>query len=320
MDHPATLSLAAPRTGFRHEALFYADDDEFLAGTRAFVCDGLECDEPTLVVLNAGKIAALQSELAGDADRVFFADMDEVGTNPARIIPAWREFVDEHSGAGFGLRGIGEPIWAERSPAELVECQRHESLLNLAFADTSGFYLLCPYDTGALEGTVLEEARRSHPFLAGNGTECGSAECRSLEEVAAPFSEPLPDPPARRQWRIFQRRTMGALRQWVAAHAARAGLGPEMTEELVLATHEVAINSVVHGGGGGICRIWTDGDAVVCEVDDKGVLESPLAGRERPAAGQSDGYGLWLANQLCDLVQVRTFAHGSAVRLHKRRG
>ncbi|MGI8873571.1 MAG: hypothetical protein ACR2KP_04455 [Egibacteraceae bacterium] len=33
------------------------------------------------------------------------------------------------------LRGAGEPIWPERRPAELVECQRHESLLNVAFAD-----------------------------------------------------------------------------------------------------------------------------------------------------------------------------------------
>jgi hypothetical protein len=30
------------------------------------------------------------------------------------------------------------------------------------------------------------------------------------------------------------------------------------------------------------------------------------------------GYGLWLANQLCDLVQVRSFPTGSAVRLHMR--
>jgi len=319
MNQPATLSLAGPRSGFRHEALFYADDDEFLAGTTSFVHDALGADEPTLVVLDERKIAALRSELSSDADRVFFADMAEVGDNPGRIIPAWREFVDGHSGTGAGVRGIGEPISAERGPAELVECQRHESLLNLAFADTPGFYLLCPYDSGALEPAVLEEARRSHPFLTANGRESESAEYRGLEEVSAPFSVPLPDPPARREWRIFQRHTLGAMRQWLAGHADRAGFSPEATEELVLAAHEVATNSVIHGGGGGICRLWTEGATLICEVDDKGLLESPLAGRERPAPGQGHGYGLWMANQLCDLVQVRTFATGSAVRLHKRR-
>ncbi len=138
VDQLAPLSLAEPRCGFRHEAFFYADGDEFLAGTASFVRDGLEADEPTLVVLGARKIDVLRSELSGDADRVFFADMDEVGANPARIIPAWREFVDRYSRAGFGVRGIGEPISAKRSAAELVECQRHESRLNLAFADTPG--------------------------------------------------------------------------------------------------------------------------------------------------------------------------------------
>ena len=32
------------------------------------------------------------------------------------------------------MRGIGEPIWADRRPDELDECQLHESLINLAFA------------------------------------------------------------------------------------------------------------------------------------------------------------------------------------------
>jgi anti-sigma regulatory factor (Ser/Thr protein kinase) len=30
------------------------------------------------------------------------------------------------------------------------------------------------------------------------------------------------------------------------------------------------------------------------------------------------GRGLWIANQLCDLVQIRSSAAGSVVRMHKR--
>ncbi len=45
------------------------------------------------------------------------------------------------------MRGIGEPVWAGRSQAELDECYLHESLLNVAFADRPSFQLLCPYDT-----------------------------------------------------------------------------------------------------------------------------------------------------------------------------
>ena len=48
----------------------------------------------------------------------------------------------------------------------LLECQVHESLLNLAFSHESPFWLVCPYDTTALDGAILEEARCSHSFVA----------------------------------------------------------------------------------------------------------------------------------------------------------
>ena len=44
-----------------------------------------------------------------------------------------------------------------------------------------------------------------------------------------------------------------------------------------------------------------------------------MLGREQPTLDQSSGFGLWIANQVCDLVQVRTFAGHSVVRLHMRR-
>ncbi|HSO96309.1 MAG TPA: hypothetical protein VLV81_09740 [Acidimicrobiia bacterium] len=37
---------------------------------------------------------------------------------------------------------------------------------------------------------------------------------------------------------------------------------------------------------------------------------SPLVGRERPGTEQLSGRGLWVANQLCDLVQIRTLPTG----------
>src|SRR5213078_2999554 len=104
--------------------------------------------------------------LGDDANRVTFADMAKVGANPARIIPAWKAFAADAAGtaARRPFRGIGEPIWAGRSADELIECQRHEALLNLAFVDTPGFRLLCPYDVSSLGPDVLDEARRSHPI------------------------------------------------------------------------------------------------------------------------------------------------------------
>ena len=41
---------------FSHEALFYAGAAEFVQRTAAFIREGLEADEPVLVVVNAEKI------------------------------------------------------------------------------------------------------------------------------------------------------------------------------------------------------------------------------------------------------------------------
>ena len=71
--------------------------------------EGVGRDEPVLVVVAAHKIELLREELNGDAERVPFADMGSVGTNPARIIPAWEEFVDAHLREDRPVRGVGEP-------------------------------------------------------------------------------------------------------------------------------------------------------------------------------------------------------------------
>jgi anti-sigma regulatory factor (Ser/Thr protein kinase) len=89
--------------------------------------------------------------------------------------------------------------------------------------------------------------------------------------------------------------------------------------DLVLAVNEVATNSVRHAGGRGIARAWESRGGVVCEVEDAGRLDVPLAGRERPTHEQVGGHGLWLVNQVCDLAQIRSLAHGTVVRLHMRR-
>jgi anti-sigma regulatory factor (Ser/Thr protein kinase) len=296
----------------------YAGVDEFVAGMSAFLRAGVAAGEPSLVVVSARKIRLLRAALGADADAVLFADMADVGANPARIIPAWRDFVAERGGAGRALRGIGEPIYPERSAVEMVECHRHEALLNLAFADTPAFHLVCPYDTSALHPDVVAAARRTHPSVVEDGVARASALFDGLEAVAAPFADPLPAPPAHAAEAEVRLHALAAVRRFVRHHAAAAGLSAERTRDLLVAVNEITTNSVRHGGGRGRVLVWQEAGTLLCEVRDSGRIAHPLAGRERPERGQVGGYGLWLANQLCDLVQVRAFAAGGAVRLHVR--
>jgi anti-sigma regulatory factor (Ser/Thr protein kinase) len=304
---------------FAHEALLYGGDDGFLDGTMPFVLEGLAADEPMLLVLSAAKLERIKGELNGDGHRILFADMDEVGANPARIIPAWRRFLDEQAAEGRPVRGIGEPIWAGRRPDELVECQRHESLLNLAFADASAFRLLCPYDVDTLDASVIAEALRSHPHVVEDGVRRGSPSFRGLSAIAAPFTEPLPAPPASVQELAFDGESLGAVRRLVASRAAEAELDSARASDLVLAVNEIATNSVRHGGGTGTLRVWVGTRWLVCEIEDRGRIDDPMAGREEPTPDRPDGRGLWIANQVCELVQMRTSATHTVVRLHMRR-
>ena len=59
---------------------------------------------------------------------------------------------------------------------------------------------------------------------------------------------------------------------------------------------------------------------LAAEVRDHGRIVDPLVGRQRPAPYELGGRGVWLANQLCDLVQVRSSAAGTVVRLRIRTG
>jgi anti-sigma regulatory factor (Ser/Thr protein kinase) len=305
---------------FRHEALLYADRAEFLAGTVPFIRDGVSAGEAVLVVESRERTEMLRSALGDDAARVMFADMSAVGANPARIIPAWREFVEVHGGTGKGIRGIGEPIWKERSADELVECQRHESLLNVAFAGGRPWHLLCPYDKSRLDADVIAEARRSHAYVLEAGASARSDEFRGVEASGAPFAAALAEPAHGVRTATFDREGLLRLRGMVARFATTSGLGATRAVELVTAVNEVATNSVGHGGGTGTLRMWRADAGVVCEVSDAGVYAHPLADRLRPGVTARDPRGLWVANQLCDLVQIRTLSGSTVVRLHMKPG
>ena len=107
------------------------------------------------------------------------------------------------------------------------------------------------------------------------------------------------------------------VRCFVARQACAAGFESDRAADLLIAVNELATNSVIHGEGSGSLVVWQEGDTLLCEVTNAGRHDRPLAGRVRPTVAQPGGRGLWLVNQLCDLVQVRTLSQGTAVRVHQ---
>jgi anti-sigma regulatory factor (Ser/Thr protein kinase) len=308
-------SSKKPHDSYRHEALLYRGDDEFVAGTVPFIREGLQAGQPVMVAVIAPKIERLRAELGDDADRVQFVDMAALGGNPAKIIPAWREFVDEHAANGQPIRGVGEPIWAGRRAAEVLECQLHEALLNLAVDPDTPLWLRCPYDVSALEGDILAEVERSHPVLVEEASYTGSRLYGGIHHASASFDHELAEPTVAVVELAFDGSGLPAVRDVVTGRATLLGIDKEKVSDLALAVHELATNSLRHGGGRGVLRVWEEPEALVCEVHDAGRVEDPLVGRRIPSTRQEGGRGVWMANNLCDLVQMRSSEAGTTVRV-----
>jgi anti-sigma regulatory factor (Ser/Thr protein kinase) len=107
------------------------------------------------------------------------------------------------------------------------------------------------------------------------------------------------------------------MRRLVEDHAARNGLSEDSTANLVLAASELAANTLRHTSGGGTLRVWHTRSEILCQVEDQGWISDPLAGRRRRPAAEP-GHGLWLVNQVCDLVEMRSGQAGTTIRLHMR--
>ena len=310
---------------YRHECWLYGGDTEFQEMVVPFIADGLARDQPVMVAVPEPRLHALRDALGGDAEKVVWADMADLGANPARIIPAWQEFTEKYRDDRRPLRGIGQPIWPGRGHAELVEAQFHEALLNLAVPPDTPLWLLCPYDTATLPDGVVKEALRSHPVLLDAGGYRGSTHYGGAYHAGFLFGSPLRELGAPTTVIAFdpdRRRHLGHLIEAVET----LGLTADRAEKLAAAADEIAA-AAHHETGEAEIRLWHDPTTVHCEITDPADIDNPMIGRAAagPPVGSSvtlDGprdRAIRLANELCDLVQVRSGPDGTTVRIHTRR-
>lgn len=115
----------------------------------------------------------------------------------------------------------------------------------------------------------------------------------------------------------FDQAQVTDLRHSVTSCAHASGLVGQRLDDFVLAVNELITNAVRHGGGRGWLRLWRQSGDLVCEVSDhgRGISAQRLGDRSRPAPDTAGGWGLWLARELSDTMQVDTGAAGTTVRI-----
>ncbi|WP_424535821.1 anti-sigma factor RsbA family regulatory protein [Sphaerisporangium viridialbum] len=245
-----------------HLAMFYSGTDDYLDGVLGFLRAGLTDEQPAFVAVPGHRLAMIRDGLNGQADRVAFADMSEMGRNPAWIIPKVAAFLDAHEGRA--VRYVGEPIWAARTQEEIREATRHEALINLAFAGRAAA-ILCPYDTARLDATTLADAEYTHPTLVSGGAERASAAYRGAALFPESCDRPLPPVPAHAASLVY-RDDLAAVRALAAGHARRGGLDGDRADELVFLVNELATNTLHHTSGPGTLHVWLTREEIVVQV------------------------------------------------------
>lgn len=300
--------------GFLHRALLYRGAAEFRAAIERYVRGGLARAEPVLIATSPGKVSWLRREFSAEPAGVAFTDMTELGRNPARIIPAIRAFMDRYPGRR--IRCVGEPVWPDRSAAELREATRYEALVNTAFSGTPAT-MVCLYDSAELATSVLDDAGCTHPAVFRHGEEQESSSYLGPDGLPPGCDRPLARPPAGAE-RLSYQRDLRPVRSLVTRCARSARLPARRITDLALAASEVAANTLRHTKAGGTLHLWHDADEILCLITDSGVIADRLAGYRVPADDRAGGKGLWLVNQVCDLVEVRSSTDGTTICLHMR--
>jgi anti-sigma regulatory factor (Ser/Thr protein kinase) len=297
---------------YRHEAVPYAGPDGLVSRGAALVEDAAANGEQVVFLLTASKTAALRDTLGDRSPDVTYVDMDEPGRNPARLLAMLDGF--RAQAAGRRCVSVNEPVLAGAAAAVLAEVQLGESVLNAPALQSWPMSVRCLYDTAQLDAAALADMRRAHPAVHGEDSNpsyepdlAGTLFAQALP--AAPRGAPGQD--------VRGSAALASMRQFV--RDAAFALEAERREDLVLAANEIVTNSLQHGGGECRISVWDETDSVVCEVRDPGQITDLMVGRLAPSRDAGTGRGLWLANHLCDLVQVRSAADGTTVRLHVSR-
>jgi anti-sigma regulatory factor (Ser/Thr protein kinase) len=287
-----------------HEAFLYERDEEFVAVLWPFLAEGLRRGEGAVVAVTAYNIGLLRDALGADAGAVTFLDRDTWYARPAATIAGWTGLLRQALAHGRpAVRIVGEVQFGSADRHDTWS--RYESAVNAVFADAPA-RIICPYDRRRLPERVVAGASRTHPMVRV-GRRRPSDAYQEPRDLLRTLAEPLPpvghepliamslsEPTGPREARRALRALAAALR-WDRPR----------TEELLLVTNEIAVNSLRHGGDGQRLDAWIDQDTITCDVTDHGSGPfDPLAAYRPPRAPERRGVGLWLANQLSDWLAI----------------
>jgi len=316
-------------SAYRHEALFFADEESLVASAYPVVEQALAAGEDVALVCAEPHNLALEAAI-GVHPRLQRMDRATIFRGAVPAVRFLRDFVQERTRAGAPrVRVISEAAFSGHDDV-WGEWRKYETLHNQALSQLP-LWNVCAYDTVALADPVIATAELSHPFVRQDGRVAANpayVDPSELNRLAESALEAMPDlQPAATLLDVFD---LHHLHHQLGELLRGAGMPQQLIEDTTLAVHEVATNGLVHGEPPVAVRLWLSPGRAVATVSDSGpgwnehgglaVRRLDGAGPpidERAAQMVESGYGIWLARQLCDEVTGTRTPEGFTVRLVK---
>ncbi|MFI1853812.1 anti-sigma factor RsbA family regulatory protein [Streptomyces sp. NPDC020480] len=308
--------VAEDRGSMVHRGFLYQDEEEVVSVGVPFLRAGLEADDAVAVVASKANITALRDALGQDASSVQFEDALSWYQHPVRTIAAYDAYVKAQKPRRARL--VAEPVWQGRTPLEVVEWARYESIVNAAFSD-SGARVICCYDRETLPNEILDYARRTHPeMIDGEGPRRSPQYTDPGPFIATCDRRPLPRAPRLAEMMSIDTADMDALRAFATERADRHGLAGDALRDMVAAVVEVATTAARRGRAPAALRMWTDNGDLVSEISGPGHWYPDALWGFAPPADSEPAFGLWGVRMLCDVVQMQADTDGTVIRLRTR--
>jgi anti-sigma regulatory factor (Ser/Thr protein kinase) len=292
----------------RHHAFVYESDEEYVAGTAAFLKEGLDAGEAAIVANTRDGLAMMRDALGADADRVAFVDVSATYTRPAHTVARYYgTFLEQLQGAP-SVRAVATGQFGA-TPAEWQEWMTYEAITNFAYSHLP-VWVVCAYDASRLPDAVLELAWRAHPEVLADGWRDND----QFEDPRALVQKLTPEPRPLAGLRSFSVNDVDGFREQLARELMAEEVPEARTLDMLLAGTEVAANAVSHGDGIEEVRVGRADGRFVCEVIDRGAgFDDPLAGYLAPRDGRATG--LWVARQLAWKLECFHSPKGFTVRV-----
>jgi anti-sigma regulatory factor (Ser/Thr protein kinase) len=301
-------------TPMRHDLFVHDGEADLVARVGPFLRAGVDAGETVLAVSGDGARSLLQDALGRDREHVTFVDSADVYSRPEAALAHYDRTLRTIFRTGAqAVRAV-----AVLPPCETVaQWQRwiaYEAIVNRALAHHPA-WIVCAYDTRVVPAVVVRGMQRTHP----QGVSDRRGACRHYQDPVevvrelAPPPAPVPLPGLRR---LPLAADVAELRRQLVGEMSAAGVGDERARGMLLAAIEVFSNAGRHGQGLRATLVGVVDDRFVCELSDHGPgIDDPLTGYMPPREGAVGGFGMWVARQSTERMELVTSADGLSVRL-----